>query len=61
MAIGLYIAVVIIAILAIVMLKLYRNTSRTSYFGEAKRCKICGRKTTDETCPFCKTNSKSFR
>ncbi|NIM25246.1 MAG: hypothetical protein GTN35_01925 [Nitrososphaeria archaeon] len=61
MAIGLYIAVVIIGILAVVFYKLIRNTSKTSYFGEDKRCQICGRKTQEITCQNCKKDSESLR
>jgi len=61
MAIGLYIAVAVIGILAFVFYKLIRNTSKTSYFGESKRCKICGRKTHDVTCQYCKKGSESLK
>ena len=61
MALGIYIAVGVIAILAIIMIKLIRNTSKTSYFGQPNKCKICGRKSDDITCPKCRTNSKSLR
>ena len=61
MALGIYIAIVVIAIIALVMVKLYRNTSKTSYFGESNRCKTCGRRKETQDCPFCKTNSKSLR
>jgi predicted Zn-ribbon and HTH transcriptional regulator len=61
MALGIYIAIVIIAIMAIVVMKLIRNTSKTSYFGEPNRCHTCGRKTETADCPFCKSNSKSLR
>ena len=61
MALGIYIAIVIIAILAVIMIKLIRNTSKTSYFGQLNKCKICGRKTHDTSCPNCKYDSKSLR
>ena len=61
MALGIIIAVVVIAILAIVMIKMYRNTSKTSYFGEPNRCQVCGRRGDTDTCPFCKSDSKSLR
>jgi predicted Zn-ribbon and HTH transcriptional regulator len=61
MALGIYIAVVIIAIMAFVMIKLIRSTSKTSYFGEPSRCNTCGRKTETPNCPFCKSDSKSLR
>jgi Tfp pilus assembly major pilin PilA len=57
MALGIYIAIVVIAIIALVMLKLYRNTSKTSYFGESKRCQTCGRMTESSNCPYCKLKS----
>ncbi|HUU48358.1 MAG TPA: hypothetical protein VMW55_06215 [Nitrosopumilaceae archaeon] len=59
MALGIYIAIVIIAIMAFVMIKLIRNTSKTSYFGEPDRCKTCGRKSQESSCPYCKSNLKS--
>jgi len=58
MAIGIYIALVIIAILALVLIKLIRNTSKTSYFGEPTLCNICGRKSQSSKCPYCEYNSK---
>ena len=61
MALGIYIALGIIGIIAIIMIKLIRNTSKTSYFGQPNKCKICGRKTHDTTCPYCKYDSKSLR
>jgi len=61
MAIGIYIAIAIIVIIALVMLKLFRNTSKTSYFGEPNRCKICGRRSETPACPYCKSDSKSLR
>jgi len=61
MALGIYIAVVVISIIAVVMFKLFQNTSKTSYFGEPNRCKTCGRKTQTPNCPFCKSESKSLR
>ena len=61
MALGIYIAIVIIAILALIMIKLIRNTSKSSYFGQPNKCKICGRKTQDTTCPKCKYDSKSLK
>jgi hypothetical protein len=61
MAVGIYIAIVVIGILAFVFYKLIRNTSKTSYFGESKRCQICGRKTQQITCQFCKKGSESLR
>jgi recombinational DNA repair protein RecR len=61
MALGIYIAVVIIAIMAFVMIKLIRSTSKTSYFGEPSRCNTCGRKTETPNCHFCKSDSKSLR
>ena len=61
MALGIYIAIIIITILALILIKLIRNTSKTSYFGQSNKCKICGRKTRDTTCPNCKYDSKSFR
>jgi len=61
MALGIYIAIVVIAIMAVVMIKLIRNTSKTSYFGEPSRCNTCGRRTETPDCPFCKPNSKSLR
>jgi len=61
MALGIYIAIGVIAILALIMFKLIRNTSKTSYFGQSNMCKICGRKTHDMTCPYCKYDSKSLR
>ena len=54
MALGIYVAIGIIVIIALVMLKLYRNTSKTSYFGESNRCETCGRRTEKANCPFCK-------
>lgn len=59
MALGIYIAIVVIAVLALVMVKLIRNTSKTSYFGEPDRCQICGRKSPTSVCPFCRSNLKS--
>jgi uncharacterized protein HemY len=61
MALGIIIAVVVIAILAVVMIKMYRSTSRASYFGEPNRCQVCGRRGDNEICPFCKSDSKSLR
>jgi len=61
MALGIYIAIGVIAIMALIMIKLIRNTSKSSYFGEPKRCNTCGRKTETPDCPFCKSNSKSLR
>ncbi len=61
MAIGIYLAIIVIAIIALVMLKLFRNTSKASYFGEPNRCKTCGRRSKTLDCPFCKTDSKSLR
>jgi len=61
MALGIYIAILVIAIMAIVMIKLIRNTSKTSYFGEPGRCNTCGRKSQTHDCPFCKSDSKSLR
>jgi hypothetical protein len=61
MALGIYIAIVVIAIMAAVMIKLIRNTSKTSYFGEPSRCNTCGRRSQTPDCPFCKPNSKSLR
>jgi len=61
MALPIYIAIGVIAIIALVMVKLYRNTSKTSYFGESKRCQTCGRRTQTPNCPYCQTNSKSLR
>jgi hypothetical protein len=61
MALGIYIAIVVIAIMAVVMIKLIRNTSKTSYFGEPDRCNTCGRKSQTYDCPFCKSDSKSLR
>jgi lysophospholipid acyltransferase (LPLAT)-like uncharacterized protein len=61
MALGIYIAIVIIAILAFIMIKLIRNTNKTSYFGQPNKCKICGRKSDDPTCPHCKYDSKSLK
>jgi len=61
MAIGIYIAIAVIAIIALVMIKLFRSTSKTSYFGEPKRCNTCGRRSETPDCPFCKTDSKSLR
>jgi len=61
MAIGIYIAIAVIAIIALVMLKLFRSTSKASYFGEPNRCKTCGRRSKKLDCPFCKTDSKSLR
>jgi FtsZ-interacting cell division protein ZipA len=60
MALGIYIAIVVIAIIALVMVKLYRSTSKTSYFGEPNICKTCGRRKETPNCPFCKSNSKSL-
>ncbi|MBA4461802.1 MAG: hypothetical protein H2B00_04755 [Nitrosopumilaceae archaeon] len=61
MALGIIIAVVVIAILAVIMLKMYKSTSKTSYFGEPSRCQVCGRKGNATNCPFCKSDSKSLR
>lgn len=61
MALGIYIAIGVIVILALVMFKLFRGTSKTSYFGEPARCKTCGRRSQTADCPFCKSNSKSLR
>jgi low affinity Fe/Cu permease len=61
MALGIYIAIAIIAIMAIVMIKLIQNTSKTSYFGEPSRCHTCGRRTETPDCTFCKSDSKSLR
>lgn len=61
MSLGIYIAIGIITILAFIMIKLYRNTSKTSYFGQQNKCKICGRKTHDLTCSKCKYDSKAFK
>jgi len=61
MALGIYIAIVVIAIIGVVMIKLIRNTSKTSYFGEPDRCKTCGRKNQTSSCPYCKSNLKSKR
>ncbi|MDH3617420.1 MAG: hypothetical protein OES14_01825 [Nitrosopumilus sp.] len=61
MALGIYIAIVVIAIMALVMIKLIRNTSKTSYFGEPIRCQTCGRRKQTLECPFCKSDSKSLR
>lgn len=61
MAVEIYIAIGIIGILAFIFYKLIRNTSKTSYFGETKRCQICGRQTGNHTCPFCEKDSKSLR
>jgi predicted Zn-ribbon and HTH transcriptional regulator len=61
MALGIYIAIVVIAIMAIVMIKLIRNQSKTSYFGEPSRCNTCGRRKETPDCPFCKSESKSLR
>ncbi|MDH3277028.1 MAG: hypothetical protein OEL77_03040 [Nitrosopumilus sp.] len=59
MALGIYIAIIVIAIMALVMIKLIRNTSKTSYFGEPNRCKTCGRKSQTPNCPYCKSNFRS--
>jgi len=61
MAIGIYIALVVIGILAFAIIKLIQRTSKTSYFGEPSRCNTCGRRTETPDCPFCKPNSKSLR
>lgn len=61
MAIGIYIAIVVIGILAFAMVKLIQRTSKTSYFGEPNRCANCGRKTQTPNCPFCNTKSNSLR
>jgi len=61
MALGIYIAIVVIAILAVVMIKLYQNTSKKSYFGEPNRCDICGRRSQTPKCPYCKANSRPLR
>ncbi|MDH3677950.1 MAG: anaerobic ribonucleoside-triphosphate reductase [Nitrosopumilus sp.] len=61
MALGIYIAIVVIAILAVVLLKVIQNTSKTSYFGEPSRCKKCGRKSETHECPYCRSDSKSLR
>jgi hypothetical protein len=61
MALGVYIVIVVIAIMAIVMIKLIQNTGKASYFGEPKRCNTCGRKSETPDCPFCKSESKSLR
>ena len=61
MALGIYIAIVVIAIMAVVMIKLIRRTSGTSYFGEPSRCNTCGRRRKTQDCPFCKADSKSLR
>lgn len=61
MALGIYIAVVVIGIIAVVMFKLFRNTSRTSYFGEPTKCKTCGRPSQTPNCPFCNSDAKSLR
>jgi hypothetical protein len=61
MALGIYIAIGVIAIMALIMIKLIRSTSKTSYFGEPKRCNTCGRKNETPECPFCKSDSKSLR
>ena len=61
MALGIYIAVVVIGIIAVVMFKLVRNTSKTSYFGEPAKCKICGRASQTPNCPFCNSDAKSLR
>jgi hypothetical protein len=61
MALGIYIAIVVITLMAIVLIKLIRSTSKTSYFGEPKRCFTCGRRTETPNCPFCKSDSKSLR
>jgi len=57
MALGIYIAIVVIGIIALVMLKLFRNTSKTSYFGEPNICKTCGRTKKTLDCSFCKLKS----
>jgi len=59
MALGIYIAIGVIAIIALVMIKLIRSTSGSSYFGEPNRCKTCGRKSQTPFCPYCKSNFKS--
>jgi len=61
MALGIYIAVVVVGILAVITIKLIRNTDKASYFGEPNRCRTCGRKSQTDTCPFCKHGSKSLR
>lgn len=61
MALGIYIAIVVIGIIAIVMFKLFQKTSKTSYFGEPVRCQTCGRITQTSNCPFCKFDSKSLK
>jgi len=61
MAIGIYIAIVIIAILGFVLIKLIQRTSKTSYFGEPNRCVTCGRRIQTSNCPYCKSDSKSLR
>jgi len=61
MALGIYIAIVIIAIMAFGLIKIIQNTSKTSYFGEPDRCKTCGRKNQTSSCPYCKSNLKSKR
>jgi CDP-diglyceride synthetase len=57
MALGIYLAIIVIAIIALVMLKLFRNTSKASYFGEPNLCKTCGRRKKTPDCPFCKLKS----
>jgi len=61
MALGIYIAIVVIAIMAVVMIKLIQNTNKTSYFGEPNRCITCGRKTATSVCSFCNSNLKRQR
>ncbi|MDH3611194.1 MAG: hypothetical protein OEM79_05465 [Nitrosopumilus sp.] len=61
MALGIYIAIVVIGIIAVVIFKLYRGTSKTSYFGEPNKCKTCGRRSQTPNCPFCNSDAKSLR
>lgn len=59
MALAAYIAVAVVVIIAIVVFKLLRSTSKTSALSFSSRCPKCGRQKGILKCQFCHPGTDS--
>lgn len=61
MPVGIFIAIGVAVLVVVAIIKLYRNTGAKTVLGIPDRCKICGRKTKTQYCPYCQTDKESLR
>ena len=61
MPVGIFIAIGVAVVVVIAIIKLFYSTDKKSVLGVPDRCKICGRKTKTQYCPYCMTDKESLR